>query len=127
MVTEEERRARDAERSRDYYRRNRAAILAKRAERARIANEAAKAQGVVGYKSAHDRVQRRRGPASDFMCSACQRADATCWGLIRHSAGFVDVPGQEGYSVFVSDYEPLCTSCNRRNVTGEWVRWRDAA
>jgi hypothetical protein len=126
MVTDEK-RARDREYSRRYYRDHRAEVLARHHARIDAQNAAAKARGVIGYAAAHDRVEARRGRAADFMCSACQRADATCWGLIRRSAGFVDVPGQEGYSVFVSDYEPLCTSCNRRNVTGEWVSWRDAA
>jgi hypothetical protein len=124
----EQRRARDNERSREYYRRHREAILAKRAERAAVANEAAKAAGTVGYKTAHDRVERQRGRADEYVCACCQQRDARDWACITPT---VHPEGQDGYSPFVSAYQPVCRSCHWRldhgQIVERWIKWRDAA
>lgn len=126
-MVSDERRAHDREYARRYYAEHREAVLARHHARIDAQSAAAKAAGTIGYAAAHDRVERKRGKASDFVCSACQAADAVDWGLVRRSAGFVEVPGTQGYSTFASDYQPLCRSCNRKVLAGEWIKWRDAA
>lgn len=74
-------------------------------------------QRQVGYRALHQRIERRRGTASDYDCRVCGD-QARTWALDHDSqtenlrvddhtsmAGLV-------FSLDLDDYRPLCQRCN---------------
>jgi hypothetical protein len=75
------------------------------------------ARSDIGYRAAHDRVQRTRGKAVEYPCRDCG-GQATNWSYQKGSPSErVHVGGKEDGFLFSpdpNDYDPLCFSCHSK-------------
>ena len=65
----------------------------------------------ITYATAHDRVRRWRGPASE--CVLCSSSGPYQWAFDRENAKKRLVENGMPYSPDVNDYISLCVSCHR--------------
>lgn len=68
-----------------------------------------------GYKAAHNRVKRERGPASGYRCADCG-APANEWSYDGRDENELVDNGRgrpERYSLDTAHYQPRCFSCHR--------------
>lgn len=66
----------------------------------------------ISYFTAHDRLRRWRGPASE--CVHCSSSGPYQWAYDREKAKKRLVEDGMPYSPDVNDYIPLCVSCHKR-------------
>lgn len=67
----------------------------------------------AGYAAVHDRIERRRGKASDHACVGCG-GKARDWAYDYKCPDEVVWPERNlVYSHDVDRYQPMCTSCHR--------------
>lgn len=89
----------------------------------------AAALGVSGYEAAHAKIERRRGRANEYVCAAAGCVnDAQDWALKPDAKALVQPEGQQGWSMSVWEYLPLCRQHHRaldRGYGGEVVHWRE--
>lgn len=65
----------------------------------------------ISYHTAHDRLRRWRGPASE--CVRCSSSGPYQWAYDRENAKKRLVEDGMPYSPDVNDYMPLCVSCHK--------------
>ena len=67
----------------------------------------------VGYGTAHDRVRRRRGPASKCECHSCD-GRAAHWAYDHADPNERVEEGLGPYSPDPAHYFPMCVPCHKR-------------
>ena len=67
----------------------------------------------ITYRTAHDRIQRAKGPARQYDCVDCQRAPAADWSYNHRDPNEkVDPKTGASYSANPDFYDPRCRTCH---------------
>lgn len=83
----------------------------------------------ITYISAHFRVRRTKGPATNYACVQCE-GPAHEWAYDHADPDEKDEDGKGTYSTKIEHYRPMCRRCHTRfdcDPMRPWAPWRKAA